>query len=245
MDSVPPDPNTSPPPSIPSPVSTPLQTPRPFWRPLRKVAIIIGVLLLLGVVIGGGAKNSQSPKAQPEVAQISSQPQSSTDPQKKKNDPTACQVTKVEKDPETDPKAWSPNGQKFLTDKRDAQGVYQVYVGNKSSDQQTCLTCTDHPNAPKTNLNKLMARWHPSGNWIIFGGEREDYTKGIADALGAVGRGAREALLQSGLWLDIYTTNPDGSKFFQLQNFDPAHSSGYQTGGFVGVVFTPDGKTGV
>ena len=82
----------------------------------------------------------------------------------------ACNVVKIAREKDKDPRIWSPNGELFLTHKKDASGVYQIYTGKKGSDTRTCLTCSDHPSSPKTNLNKLQAHWHPSNKWIIFGG---------------------------------------------------------------------------
>jgi Tol biopolymer transport system component len=162
-----------------------------------------------------------------------------------KADPTACAVTRIQREADDVARVWSPDGQMFLTDRKDSAGVYQIYVGTRADPREKCLTCVQHPGGPMANLNKLQAHWHPSGKWIVLGAERQDYTKDIANLFGDLGRQGREQLLQSGLWLDVYATNVDGSRWFQLQNFDAAHSNGYQTGGFTGVAFSPDGRTAV
>jgi hypothetical protein len=51
---------------------------------------------------------------------------------------------------------------------------------------------------------------------------------------------AIEGWIQSGLWVDIYMTRPDGSEWYRLSDF--ANEPG---DGFTGVAFTPDGTQAV
>ncbi|MBV8905736.1 MAG: PD40 domain-containing protein [Acidobacteriia bacterium] len=50
-----------------------------------------------------------------------------------------------------------------------------------------------------------------------------------------------EGWLESGLWVNVYMTRPDGSEWYQLTNFGQSQSGN----GFTGVAFTPDGTKAV
>ena len=130
---------------------------------------------------------------------------------------------------------WSPNGQQYILNRKDAAGTYQLYVGSKNDSEAACITCADRPNSPAHSRHKLQPRWHPSGEWIVLAGERQDYPKPFFSTPALL-----EGWVQSGLWVNIYMTRPDGSEWHQLSDF------GHQRGdGFTGVAFTPDGKQAV
>ena len=130
---------------------------------------------------------------------------------------------------------WSPDGKQYLVNKQDASGIYQIYVG-KAGNAASCITCTDKVNGPKAGKLKMQPHWHPSGKWIELAVEQATFNK-PAFATSAMIAG----WLQSGLWVDMYATTPDGSAWYKLQDFGPTNKAG----GFTGVAFTPDGQQGV
>ena len=130
---------------------------------------------------------------------------------------------------------WSPSGEQYIVNKKDAVGIYQLYVGNKGSSEPACITCTARPNSPAAKRHKLQPSWHPSGKWIVLAGEREDYKKPLISTPQLI-----EGWVQSGLWVNIYITRPDGSKWYRLSDFGEGRADG-----FTGVPFTPDGTKAV
>ena len=130
---------------------------------------------------------------------------------------------------------WSPNGEQYIVNKKDAAGTYQLYVGNKGSSDITCITCTERPNSPAFNRHKLQPSWHPSGKWIVLAGERDDYVPPLFSTPELI-----EGWVQSGLWVNIYITRPDGSQWYRLSDFGEGRANG-----FTGVPFTPDGTKAV
>jgi Tol biopolymer transport system component len=136
----------------------------------------------------------------------------------------------------------SPDGKQYVVSSKDAQGVYQVYVGKLGSDKPVCISGTERPGSPKVKRHKMQVNWHPSGQWIIMAAERDEDTKPFWTRRGFPGtQDLAEGLLQCGLWTNIYAAKPDGSRWFRLSDFGPAPKAD----GFTGVAFTPDGKKGV
>ncbi len=129
----------------------------------------------------------------------------------------------------------SPNGQQYLVSKQDASGIYQLYVGNTGSDA-VCISCTQQPGGPAPDLHKMQAHWHPSGQWIILAVEMENLKPPVGSTPQLI-----LGWLQSGIWVNMYVTKPDGSQWYQLTNW-VQQTPPY---GFTGVAFTPDGTQGV
>jgi Tol biopolymer transport system component len=147
----------------------------------------------------------------------------------------ACAIKDIVRSPDG-LTVWSPTGERYIVNKKTAEGTYQLYVGTKGGSEMTCITCTKRPNSPESDRHKLQPRWHPSGKWIVLAGEREKYNKPIISTEKMI-----EGWVQSGLWVNIYATRPDGSEWHRLTDF-----GGEQRGdGFTGPAFTPDGKQAV
>jgi Tol biopolymer transport system component len=131
---------------------------------------------------------------------------------------------------------WSPTGEQYVLNKKDAAGTYQLYVGAKGSNSPTCITCSERPNSPAVKRHKQQPHWHPSGKWILLAAERDEYKKPLIYTKSMI-----EGWILSGLFVNIYATRPDGSEWHRLSDF-----GGSQRGdGFTGIPFTPDGKQGV
>lgn len=147
-----------------------------------------------------------------------------------------CAVMQVHPSPQLGLTVWSPDGKQYLVNKEDANGIAQVYVGKRDTSIPVCITCTDKVNGPKAKKLKMQPRWHPSGRWIVLAVEQENFSKPWFSTPEMI-----EGWLQSGLWVDIYATTPDGATWFRLQDFGPSNKAD----GFTGVAFTPDGRKGV
>jgi Tol biopolymer transport system component len=129
---------------------------------------------------------------------------------------------------------WSPAGDQYIVNKKDEEGTYQLYVGKRGG-SAACISCTKRPNSPLVTRHKLQPHWHPSGKWIVVAGEWDDVPAPVISTPDLI-----EGWVQSGLWVNIYATRPDGSEWHQLSDF--GHERG---GGFTGVAFTPDGTRAV
>jgi len=76
-----------------------------------------------------------------------------------------------------------------------------------------------------------MVQWHPSGDFIITGVEKEFYNELLYTPYEL-----RLGWIQSGKWLDIWATKPDGSMWYNLAELEE---------GMTGPAFTPDGTKAV
>lgn len=141
---------------------------------------------------------------------------------------SACDVVSITANP-NQPVAWSPDKTKYLINKQDTAGVFQIYTGNAGSSNLTCISL-NYPWSllrPWSQRNKLQVQWHSSGNFIICAVEKEFYPELLYAPYSL-----RLGLLQSGVWMDVWAVKPDGSAWYNLK--DTEH-------GVVGPAFTPDG----
>ena len=146
-----------------------------------------------------------------------------------------CSIKTLGPSPQGGLTVWSPDGRQYLVNKKDANGIEQIYVGNKGS-AALCITCTDKLNGPKATKFKMQPHWHPSGRWIILAVEQDSYSKPWFATPQMI-----EGWLQSGLFTDMYATTPDGSVWHKLEGFESPNVAA----GFTGVALTPDGQQGV
>jgi Tol biopolymer transport system component len=130
-------------------------------------------------------------------------------------------------------KIFSPDKSKYLVNKQDAAGVYQVYVGNAGSENMTCISL-NHPvgilRAWK-DRNKMQVQWHPSGKFIVCAVEKEFYQELLYTPYDL-----RLGILETGTWMDIWAVTPDGNNWYNLAATEH---------GFTGPAFTPDGSKAV
>ncbi|HWY97806.1 MAG TPA: hypothetical protein VNY36_01865, partial [Bacteroidia bacterium] len=139
---------------------------------------------------------------------------------------------------------WSPDGTKYLLNKQDTAGVYQIYLGYKGSTKPpVCISDKDTTGnyaLPSCwwwvrkwrQRNKMQVKWHPSGKWIICVVERECYQE-----LTYTPYPLLLTFLVCGWKMDMWATNINGDHWYQLDSNLSA-----QGNGVVGAVFTPDGK---
>src|SRR6185436_9078441 len=92
---------------------------------------------------------------------------------------------------------------------------------------------------PKPERFKMQPHWHPSGKWIFMACERDVYNPGLA----GLDRNIVEGILQCGVWVNMYAVTPDGLTWKCLTDFK-SDTPGVPDG-YVGVVFTSDGKKAV
>jgi len=155
-------------------------------------------------------------------------------------DEPACKVKSIQRVPSAfeDPHV-SPDGTIVEATKLDANGIYQLYLGNAvgssgftGNNAFKCVTCTQLPGYPRIDRNKTSAiNWHPSGQWLAVGVEENTY-----DLMG-LPLWLRRAWLNCGIWLNMWITTPTGDRWYQLTDF--------KNSGFTGPSFTPDGKKAV
>ncbi|MBV9746585.1 MAG: PD40 domain-containing protein [Acidobacteriia bacterium] len=145
----------------------------------------------------------------------------------------ACKVTSVQKTSTNYENAGTSSLGDVAVTQLDTNGVYQVYIQKHGTTGFQCITCAAHGGAPGVNLNKPMINWHPSGEWLVVGVEETSHDLSWMPA------SWQRGFLQSGIWLNIWVTKPDGSQWIQITDFNSAGPAN----GFVGVSFTPDGKT--
>jgi hypothetical protein len=122
----------------------------------------------------------------------------------------------------------SPDSRKFAENKKDANGVYQVYVGDMANQASSvCISCAQAQGGPRADAQKMMVVWHPSSRWLFVGGEIPHVRPPWISAEQDLG------LMQSGINLDMYVTRPEGGPWYRLT--DLAGS------GYVGPGMTADG----
>ena len=130
---------------------------------------------------------------------------------------------------EKPPVCWSPDGSRYLVNREDQNDVFQLYVGKRGDKEPACVSSLQVPGGPRPDRHKYMASWHPSGKWIILGVEKAEHDNMWWPQF------LRKGMVECGIWLDIYATTPDGTRWYKLAE---------TTGGFTGVPFTADGKLG-
>jgi len=155
-------------------------------------------------------------------------------------DIAACGVKELKKSDVQGLKVYSPDGRKYLLNKEDKKGVFQIYIGNDSSSELTCVTCMQRPGGPAADRSKMQPHWHPSGRWIFLAVEREKYSP---PPLLGLSRKYVMGQLQNGLWTNMYAVSPDGKDWYRLTDF----KSGVKgtPDGFTGPALTNDGKKAV
>lgn len=141
---------------------------------------------------------------------------------------SSCDVIQVLHNP-NELLLYSPDSTKYLVNKKDNAGVYQIYIGNTGSTALTCISLTGPFAILRSwdKRNKMQVKWHPSGNWIICAVEKEWYPELLYTPPSLL-----EGWLQSGLWMDIWAVTLNGSNWYNLA---------YTEHGFTGPAFTPDG----
>ena len=126
------------------------------------------------------------------------------------------------------PVLWSPDGSRYLVNKEDSNDIFQLYVGRRDDSTPACVSATQIPGGPRPDRHKYMASWHPSGKWIILGVEKAEHENMWWPSW------LRKGMVECGIWMDIYATTPDGTRWYKLADMK----------GFTGVPFTTNGKLG-
>jgi Tol biopolymer transport system component len=130
---------------------------------------------------------------------------------------------------------WSPDGSRYIVNKKDSSGTYQLYVSSPGGGEPVCISCTARPGSPLVNRHKLQPHWYPTGEWIVLAGEWQKDHKPFWASSDVV-----EGWVASGLSVDIYIVRPDGTDWHRLVDFENGRADG-----FTGVAFTPDGRRAV
>jgi Tol biopolymer transport system component len=152
----------------------------------------------------------------------------------------ACDVQTLKRSEIQGLRVYSPDGSRFLINKKDGKGIAQIYISTLGSSALTCITCTQQPGSPKPQRMKMQPGWHPSGRWIFLAAERDEYSP---PPLLGWNRGYVEGQLQNGLWTNMYAVSPDGARWHRLTDFKTGPAG--TPNGFTGPAFTPDGRQAV
>lgn len=119
---------------------------------------------------------------------------------------------------------WHPENERLVVySQKGKDKYYDVHLADPDGTWDTCITC-DHPELPNRHL--ANASWHPSGNWIIFVGEKKVHKGSSTDALPGFGA-----------YCDIYLIRKDGKKVFRIVEIPNDYDHGV-----ICPVFSPDGK---
>ena len=145
---------------------------------------------------------------------------------------SACNVVQITRN-STPHNFFSPDKSKYLINKQDASGVFQIYVGKAGETGTNCISLINPVGIFRQwkDRNKMQVQWHPSGNFIICAVEKEFYQELLYTPYNI-----RLGLLQSGIWMDIWAVTPDGNNWYHLATTQ---------NGFTGPAFTPDGTRAV
>lgn len=214
----------------------------------KKVLLVVGGVIVIIIVVAIGKQFSSSSPTSPAGYVASLQTSISSTPSKQVatsslsvgTSTTNSQSCTIKSLTESNAgfQVYSPDGSKYLINKKDSNGIEQVYVGNTGSSALTCITCTQQTGGPRPDRFKMQATWYPSGQWIFMAVERNQFT--TPPVLGSIPSYV-EGQLQDGLWTNMWAVQPDGSHWTQLTNFTDGPSG--TPDGYTGPAFTPDGKT--
>jgi hypothetical protein len=183
-----------------------------------KTVFLTGALALAFLVLGEGSAHAFAP---PRPVYPPASPN--------------CQVKSIQQLPsDFDALALAPGSDTAYFNAPDLTGKYQLY-SQKTGEPRRCMTCIQVSGGPRVDRHKMMTAQHPSGKWIFVGIE-EDYHD-----LMWLPESWQIGLLQSGIWLNMWVTNPAGDRWWRLTDF----SASAQANGYVGTPFTSDGQVGV
>jgi hypothetical protein len=152
-------------------------------------------------------------------------------------DDRACEVTDIQKRSTIfENTATAPGSDRLAVSQMDANHVHQLYI-KSGNEELKCLTCTARYGAPRVDREKMMISFHPLGQWLAVGVEEDHHENAWMP------KAWQRGLLQSGVWLNIWITNPAGDRWYQITDFKKTRAN--PSDGFVGVAFTPDGRKAV
>ena len=142
---------------------------------------------------------------------------------------SSCDVIQVQHNPNFTV-LYSPDKTKYIVNKQDANGVYQIYVGKTGDTVLTCISLNYSFGLFRQwkDRNKMQVVWHPSGKYIICAVEKEFYPELLYTPYFL-----RLGLLETGVWMDVWATTPDGANWYNLAITEH---------GVTGPSFTPDGS---
>src|SRR5690348_5170188 len=113
--------------------------------PLARVRVVVLAMTLAVVSAATCAGCIQPPPSAPRApGRLPAEP---PPPPLSPNDP--CNVQSLSKSPIQGRRVPSPDGRRYLINKKDAKGTAQIYVGTTGSSALTCITCAQRPGGPK------------------------------------------------------------------------------------------------
>lgn len=126
---------------------------------------------------------------------------------------------------------WSPRGDLIAFDRLAEGGFFEIYSMRPDGTEQRCLTCAK-PGAPARH--KGNPAYHPSGDWIVFQAERDDFGGGARRAGGptrrfgsrAAGMGGRQGRADffgtpgRGFQNDLWIMDSHGDRYWKVVTTD-------------------------
>lgn len=124
---------------------------------------------------------------------------------------------------------WSPDGTKIAFDRRDEDGIYQLFTINPDGTGEVCISDPPGTNGPSATLHHGWPAYHPSGNYIVCQVEH-----GSSPGFTPPNRYLTEP--GRGWWNNVWVCTDDGSEWWQLLNYPLANNNGVLV-----PRFSPDG----
>lgn len=208
---------------------------------MKVVLLVVILVVALAILIKKNVDNpilTQSGENKAEVVNV----KNNTSPIRNTADPRSCEIKSLQKKSVQGMEAYSPDGKKYVLNKEDSNGVGQIYLGTVGKSDLKCITCTQLAGGPAPSRYKTQATWHPSGKWIIFSVERDEYTK---PPIIGESREFIEGMIRSGLFVNTWAMDAKGEKWFQLTDFKDPKWGETSPNGITGPIFSKSGKRAV
>jgi Tol biopolymer transport system component len=122
---------------------------------------------------------------------------------------------------------WSEKNNLIVSAKKGYDGYYDLFVMNPDGSGERLLT---HQKSGCPQRHNGNPAWHPSGEYIVFTGQNDDAEGELNRKYGIPGSG-----LNCNLWL----TNSEGSKFWQLTYYPTKYRNAKAV---IHPQFSPDGR---
>lgn len=190
----------------------------------RIVSILVIGLVVFGLLAAISAKRRD--------AQIEQNTKiAAASPQPGKLEEQACKLKDIKYIDAGEGVDFSRDGTQIVYDKRDKDKNYQIWTSRVDGASKKCLTCNKSAGGPDISKNKGFAKWHPSGKYIYFVAEQENYV------------GLKELTTPgTSWWNNLWIVTVDGSRYFKLTDMYNGVASPENPTGILMPQFSKDGK---
>ncbi len=202
-------------------------------RPFDLMKLCIGGMIILAVLVGCRGRTPSPPSPTPPVVVVSptaglqsAAPAAAAPVAATRPGEGACAVASIRYFGLAGENDWSPDGNLLVFQRRDDDGIYQLYTARPDGAEEKCISCTEVPGGPTRDRHKGFPAWHPSGRYIVAQVEMARHIP--LKRLTEPGRGA---------WNNLWVVTPDGQQWFQLTDYPSLAPTGV-----LGPRFSHDGK---